>query len=42
MALGTVELSDGARVPGFLCEPAALRDAEDITEHGGWRGYLSR
>ncbi|MFF5362327.1 allophanate hydrolase [Streptomyces scabiei] len=42
MALGTVELSDGTRVPGFLCEPAALRDAEDITEYGGWRGYLSR
>ncbi|MBP5866343.1 allophanate hydrolase [Streptomyces scabiei] len=42
MALGTVELSDGTRVPGFLCEPAALRDAEDITAYGGWRGYLSR
>ncbi|MFE7766209.1 allophanate hydrolase [Streptomyces sp. NPDC057438] len=42
MTLGSVELSDGGRAPGFLCEPAALRDAEDITRYGGWRGYLSR
>jgi allophanate hydrolase len=40
MALGSVELADGSRVPGFLCEPAALTDAEDITSYGGWRGYL--
>ncbi|QYX81261.1 allophanate hydrolase [Streptomyces akebiae] len=42
MALGSVELSDGTRAPGFLCEPTALRDAPDITEHGGWRRYLAR
>ncbi len=41
MTLGSVELADGTRVPGFLCEPAALEDAEDITSHGGWRPYLS-
>ncbi|MGY6020905.1 allophanate hydrolase [Streptomyces spinosirectus] len=41
MALGGVELSDGTRVPGFLCEPSALKDAEDITHHGSWRTYLS-
>ncbi|MGQ4436000.1 allophanate hydrolase [Streptomyces sp. SAS_260] len=40
MTLGSVQLSDGTSVPGFLCEPAALADAEDITAHGGWRGYL--
>ncbi len=40
MALGRVELADGTHVPGFLCEPAALEGAEDITEYGGWRGYL--
>ncbi|MDN3022236.1 allophanate hydrolase [Streptomyces sp. S.PB5] len=40
MALGSVELADGERVPGFLCEPAALVDAEDITSYGGWRAYL--
>ncbi|MGW1160788.1 allophanate hydrolase [Streptomyces sp. NPDC002519] len=42
MALGSVELADGSRVPGFLCEPAALKDAEDITAYGGWRAYLDR
>ncbi|MHC3472046.1 allophanate hydrolase [Streptomyces sp. 7R007] len=42
MALGSVELADGSRVPGFLCEPSALADAEDITSHGGWRAYLTR
>ena len=31
MTLGSVELADGSHVPGFLCEPSALADAEDIT-----------
>ncbi|MFD9317440.1 allophanate hydrolase [Streptomyces sp. NPDC060053] len=42
MALGSVELTDGTRVPGFLCEPSALTDAEDITAYGGWRAYLDK
>ncbi|KUO15877.1 hypothetical protein AQJ91_38975 [Streptomyces dysideae] len=42
MALGGVELADGTRVPGFLCEPGALSGAEDITAYGGWRAYLRR
>ena len=41
MALGRVELADGSDVPGFLCEPGALTDAEDITRYGGWRSYLN-
>jgi len=41
MAIGAVELADGSRVPGFLCEPAALDGAEEITAHGGWRAYLA-
>ena len=41
MALGSVELADGTAVPGFLCEPGALADAEDITHHGGWRAFLA-
>ncbi|MCX5167999.1 allophanate hydrolase [Streptomyces antibioticus] len=40
MTLGSVQLSDGTGVPGFLCEPGALADAEDITRYGGWRAYL--
>ncbi|WP_199185839.1 allophanate hydrolase-related protein [Streptomyces carminius] len=41
MAVGPVELGDGERVPGFLCEPLALAGAPDITAHGGWRGCLT-
>ncbi|MGW3910229.1 allophanate hydrolase [Streptomyces sp. NPDC005070] len=40
MTLGSVELADGTHVPGFLCEPGALKDAPDITRYGGWRAYL--
>ncbi|MCL6733917.1 allophanate hydrolase [Streptomyces neyagawaensis] len=41
MALGSVRLADGTSTPGFLCEPTALRDAEDITRYGGWRSFLT-
>jgi allophanate hydrolase len=41
MALGRVRLDDGSEVVGFLCEPAALNDAQDITAYGGWREYSS-
>lgn len=42
MTLGSVELADGTSTPGFLCEPTALTNAEDITQYGGWRSYLNR
>lgn len=41
MTVGRVELADGASTAGFLCEPAALDGAVDITAYGGWRAYLS-
>ncbi|MFI1724363.1 allophanate hydrolase [Streptomyces sp. NPDC020489] len=41
MTLGSVELADGTSVPGFLCEPSALVDAQDITSYGGWRSYVN-
>jgi allophanate hydrolase len=41
MAIGTVELVDGAKVKGFVCEPGALEGAADISDHGGWRAYLA-
>ncbi len=40
MALGPVQLDDASRVVGFLCEPLALVDAEDITAHASWPAYL--
>lgn len=42
LGIGTVELSSGETVKGFLCEGLAVREAEDISQFGGWRGYLSR
>ncbi|MBX3666112.1 MAG: allophanate hydrolase [Burkholderiales bacterium] len=41
LGLGRIELQDGSWVTGFICEPAALQDAEDITAYGGWRGYMA-
>jgi allophanate hydrolase len=40
MALGRVRLADGTEPIGFLCEPAALEHAEDITAFGSWPAYL--
>ena len=42
MAIGRVRLADGRDVLGFLCEPAAVAGAADITRFGGWRDWLSR
>jgi allophanate hydrolase len=40
LAIGTLELEDGAHVHGFICESAAIEDAEDISHYGGWRNFL--
>lgn len=42
LGIGTLELADGRLVKGFICEPAVLAEATDITEFGGWRNWLSR
>ncbi|QPN29749.1 allophanate hydrolase [Diaphorobacter sp. JS3051] len=39
LGIGNVELADGRMVKGFICEPAELECAEDITAFGGWRAY---
>jgi allophanate hydrolase len=41
LGLGTVLLQDGRALHGFLCEPAALAGADDVTRFGGWRAYLA-
>ena len=41
LAIGTVILADGAPVKGFLCEPAGLDGARDVTGFGGWRAFLA-
>ena len=40
LSLGTVLLEDGTSVKGFLCEPAGIVGAEEITHLGGWRTYI--
>ena len=40
LTIGKVELQDGSRVSGFVCEAYAAEGARDITSLGGWRGYL--
>ena len=42
LCIGTVTLSTGEAVKGFLCEPAALAGAEDVTHFGGWRAYRAK
>lgn len=39
LCIGTLVLADGTTPKGFLCEPAGLEGARDITEFGGWRPY---
>jgi len=41
LAIGTLELSDGERVKGFLCEAHAVVDALDITEYRGFRAFVA-
>lgn len=40
LGLGSVTLDDGTKATGFLCEPAGLQGAKEITQLGGWRAYL--
>ncbi|MDD2466783.1 MAG: hypothetical protein PHI97_22525, partial [Desulfobulbus sp.] len=40
LGLGKVELDDGSQVTCFLVEPAAVENAPEITEYGGWKSYL--
>jgi allophanate hydrolase len=41
LAIGTVELSDGTWVKSFVCEAAGTVGAQDITDVGDWRSYIS-
>ena len=41
LGLGSVELAGGRWVKGFICEPAVLQGALDISSFGGWRAWLA-
>ena len=40
LGIGKVELENGERVPGFICEPHGIEGAKDITALASWRAYL--
>jgi allophanate hydrolase len=39
LAIGMIDLEDGGKVHGFLCEAYAAAGAEDISSFGGWRAF---
>jgi allophanate hydrolase len=41
LGIGTLKLEDGSSVQGFICEPAALEGAKNISSFGGWRNYIN-
>ncbi|MGE7413308.1 allophanate hydrolase [Methylobacterium tarhaniae] len=41
LGIGTLRLADGTSPKGFLCEPEGVREAQDVSDHGGWRAYLA-
>ncbi|GAB7528279.1 allophanate hydrolase [Pseudomonas sp. 3A(2025)] len=41
LGLGKVELADGRWETGFICEGYGLTGAEDISQWGGWRAWLT-
>jgi allophanate hydrolase len=41
VSMGQVVLESGEAVHGYLCDPAGLGDARDVTAFGGWRAFLA-
>jgi hypothetical protein len=42
LCIGKVRLEDGSTVWGVLGEPALVEGHEEVTEYGGWRGYVAQ
>lgn len=42
LGIGTIKLSDGHDVKGFICEAEGVKDAEDISGLKSWRRYLEQ
>ena len=41
LGIGTLELSDGTSVKGFVCEASGIAGGRNITSLGGWRAFLA-
>lgn len=42
LGIGSIELSDGTWVKGFLCETIGIQDAAEISHIGDWRHFLKQ
>lgn len=42
LSIGTIELSDGSSILGFVCEGYAATAAKDISDYRSWREFLAR
>ena len=42
LSIGTVRLSDGRSVKGFLVEADGVSGAKDISHFGGWRAFMAQ
>jgi allophanate hydrolase len=41
LGIGKLQLADGRELPGFICEPHGVGDAQEISDLGGWRAYIA-
>jgi allophanate hydrolase len=41
LGIGSILMEDQSAVQGFLCESYAVVHATDISQFGGWRGYVA-
>ena len=41
LSIGTIRLTDGRGVKGFIVEPAAVNGARDISAFNGWRAFMA-
>jgi allophanate hydrolase len=42
LSIGTILLSDGRFVKGFIVETAGIEGARDISSFGGWRAFMAQ
>ena len=42
LGIGSIELSDGSWVKGFVCDASGVQGAEDISQIGDWRLFLAQ
>ncbi|KAB2920304.1 MAG: allophanate hydrolase [Hyphomicrobiaceae bacterium] len=41
LGVGTLQLADGTRPKGFLCEAEAVRGARNVSSFGSWRAFIA-